>query len=95
MHYVFYGKDKPGHLQTRLDNRAAHVEWLKTQPVVLAGPYLDDDEETMIGSFVVLEVPDRPTAHAVLEKDPYAIAGLFESFELRPWKWVIGTPNDV
>lgn len=29
MLYAIYCKDKPGHLQTRLDNRPAHVEYLK------------------------------------------------------------------
>jgi uncharacterized protein len=29
MLYAIYCKDKPNHLQTRLDNRPAHVDYLK------------------------------------------------------------------
>jgi uncharacterized protein len=29
MLYAIYCKDKPNHLQTRLDNRPTHVEYLK------------------------------------------------------------------
>ena len=83
------GRDKPGALQTRLDNRDAHVEYLKTSgPVSQAGPLLDDDEK-MIGSLVVLDVPDMAAAQSWADNDPYAKAGLFESVDLIPWKKVI------
>ena len=49
-------RDKPGHLQTRLDNRAAHLEHIKTSGVVeMAGPFLNPEGQ-MTGSLVVLEV---------------------------------------
>ena len=52
MHFVFYGKDKKGALQVRVDNRPAHVEWLKSNPIVLAGPMLDEKGD-MSDSIVV------------------------------------------
>ena len=55
MHFVFYGKDKKGALQVRVDNRPAHVEWLKSNPIVLAGPMLDENGD-MSGSMVVLSL---------------------------------------
>ena len=82
--------DKPGALQTRLDNRPAHVEHLNASGAVeLAGPFLDA-EGNMSGSLIVLEVPDLVAAHAWAEADPYAKAGLFESVAIRAWKKVIG-----
>ena len=82
--------DKPGAQQTRLDNRPAHVEHLKSTGVVeLAGPFLDA-EGNMTGSLIVLEVPDMAAAHAWAAADPYARAGLFESVTIRAWKKVIG-----
>ncbi len=82
--------DKPGALQTRLDNRPAHVEHLKSSGVVeLAGPFLDA-EGRMNGSLIVLEVPDIEAAHAWAAADPYARAGLFESVAIRAWNKVIG-----
>ena len=83
------GRDKPGALQTRLDNRDAHVAYLKGSGVVSqAGPLLDDDEQ-MIGSLVILDVADMAAANAWAAEDPYAKAGLFASVELIPWKKVI------
>lgn len=89
MLYALIARDKPGALQTRLDNRDAHLAYIeKTGVVSQAGPLLNADEE-MIGSLVVLDVPGLPEAEAWAENDPYARAGLFRSVELIPWKKVI------
>ena len=45
------------------------------------------------GSLVVIEAGDRQEASAILAKDPYAMAGLFESFEIRPWNWTFNNPS--
>ena len=43
--------DKPDHLQTRLDNRAAHLAHIESSGIVeMAGPFLDGDK--MAGSLV-------------------------------------------
>lgn len=82
-------KDKPGHLQTRLDNRAAHLAHIEASGVVeMAGPFLN--EGAMIGSLVVLNVDTLADARAWADADPYAIAGLFESVMISEWKKVIG-----
>ena len=82
--------DKPGALQTRLDNRAAHLAHIQSSGTVeMAGPFLDA-EGRMTGSLIVLEVPDMEAARAWAEADPYAKAGLFESVSIREWRKVIG-----
>lgn len=82
-------RDKPGALQTRLDTRDAHVDYLKSSGVVSqAGPLLTEAGE-MCGSLVVLDVADMDAARDWAANDPYAHAGLFESVELIPWKKVI------
>lgn len=82
-------RDKAGALQTRLDNRDAHIEYLKTTNIVSqAGPLLSDSGE-MIGSLVILEVDDMSMAKDWADADPYAKAGLFEKVDLIPWKKVI------
>ena len=82
-------RDKPGALQTRLDNRDAHVAYLKETGVVSqAGPLLDDGGD-MAGSLVILDVPDMAAAEAWAADDPYAQAGLFAEVKLIAWKKVI------
>lgn len=81
--------DKPGALDLRLANRAAHLDYIKETGVVeMAGPFLEG--EAMVGSLVILEVEDLAAAQAWAAVDPYAKAGLFERVEIRAWKKVIG-----
>ncbi|MEM6312187.1 MAG: YciI family protein, partial [Pseudomonadota bacterium] len=43
MRFALMTKDKPGALQTRLDNREAHLAYIEETGVVeMAGPVLDD-----------------------------------------------------
>ncbi len=82
-------RDKDGALQTRLDNRSAHLAYIEETGVVAqAGPLLNGD--AMIGSLIILEVEDLAAAQSWADNDPYAKAGLFKSVELVPWKKVIG-----
>ncbi len=90
MRFALMTKDKPGALQTRMDNREAHLAYIaKTGVVEMAGPVLDDDGQ-MCGSLIVLEVADLAAAQAWADNDPYAKAGLFSDVTLRAWKKVIG-----
>lgn len=83
-------KDKDGALQTRKDNRDAHLAYIdSTGVVVQAGPFLDA-EGGMCGSLVILDVADMEAAQEWAAHDPYAKAGLFASVELIQWKKVIG-----
>lgn len=94
MLYALICTDKPHALQVRLDNRPAHVEFLKGLGNALkaAGPFLDDDGN-MTGSLVVIEASNRDEVLAISQEDPYAKADLFESVEIRPWNWVIKNPE--
>ncbi len=89
--FMVHCKDKPGHQQTRLDNRPAHVEFLKANldKIVIAGPLQTEDRQGMIGSMLVIDVPDRAALDAFLAADPYAKAGLFESVTATPYKKVL------
>lgn len=83
-------KDKDGALQTRLDNREAHLAYIeKTGVVAQAGPLLDN-AGAMCGSLVILDVVDMAAAQEWAANDPYAKAGLFASADLMAWKKVIG-----
>ena len=90
MRFALITKDKPGALQTRLDNREAHLAYIaETGVVEMAGPVLDDDGQ-MCGSLIILDVADMAAAEDWAANDPYAKAGLFASVTLRAWKKVIG-----
>ena len=86
--------DKPDHLQTRLDNRPAHLEWLQSlgAGTKAAGPFLGSDGKPS-GSLVIIEADDLHTAKSLAANDPYAKAGLFASVDIRPWNWVIKNPE--
>ena len=88
MLYAVICRDKPGQLQLRLDTRERHVAYLKSTPVVLAGPFLENGE--MCGSLVVIEAESLRAAQDWATNDPYAQAGLFERVEISEWKRVIG-----
>ncbi|QYK41970.1 MAG: YciI family protein [Paracoccaceae bacterium] len=90
MPYALICTDRPGALQTRQDNRAAHLAHIRSTGVVtMAGPFLDAAGE-MCGSLIVLDVATMDEARAWAEADPYARAGLFDRVEIRAWKKVVG-----
>ncbi len=89
--------DKPGAEALRAQRRPDHLAYLEANAgrVRIAGPYMSDDGARMIGSLIVIEAADAAEARAFAEADPYARAGLFESVAIRPWKWVVGKPEDA
>jgi len=90
MRYVLVCLDKPNALQTRVENRPAHLEHIQTSGVVeQAGPFIDAAGQ-MCGSLIVLGVATRAEAEAWATADPYARAGLFASVMIQEWKRVIG-----
>lgn len=90
MKFAVICADKPGALQTRLDNRAAHLAYIEETGVVeQAGPFLDAAGE-MFGSLLILNVETVELAEDWAAGDPYAKAGLFESVRVQAWKRVIG-----
>ena len=90
MRYALICLDKPNALQTRVENRAAHLEHIQTSGVVeQAGPFIDAAGQ-MCGSLVILGVETRAEAEAWATADPYAKAGLFQSVMIQEWKRVIG-----
>jgi len=89
--FVVTCKDKPDHLQTRLDNRAAHLEYWRARidKLVIGGPIQTEDRQSMVGSMLVVDVADRAQLDALLADDPYVKAGLFESVAILPYRKVL------
>lgn len=98
MLFALLCKDKAGQLQTRLDNRPAHVDYLNglnaDGKLKFAGPFLDAEGKPN-GSLVVIEADDLSAAETIAANDPYAKAGLFEAVEIKPWNWVFNKPAEA
>ncbi len=91
MLYAIVCMDKSDHSHVRMENRPAHLEYLKSHVdhAVFVGPMLTDDSEGMIGSLLVMDFETRSEADTFAENDPYNQAGLFETVTIAPWKKVI------
>lgn len=90
MLFVIRCVDKNDHLPVRLENRPAHVEYLKGcgDKLFAAGALLDDDEK-MCGSVVILDLANKAEAEVFAAGDPYAKAGLFEQVTIDRWNKVL------
>ena len=89
MRYILICEDKPEHEELRKSVRPDHLAYIGDHEVHFAGPMLADDEQSMIGSVIVIEAPDRNAAQAFADGDPYGQAGLFERVTIRPFRQVI------
>lgn len=90
MLFAIFCTDKKDYLNVRLENRPAHLEYLKAQGdrLLFAGPTLADDGQTMNGSLIVIDCESRGDAETFSAMDPYSQAHLFESVTIRAWKKV-------
>ena len=81
MNYVVIGKDGPDGSRRR-EARGAHLDHVSgfKDLIVYAGPLLDD--ERMIGSLFVFDVPDRAALDAYLADDPYFTRPIFDMIEI-------------
>jgi uncharacterized protein YciI len=83
MLYVIHAVDAPGALPRRLAAYDAHKAFLShTAPhgvsIVMSGPLVAEDGQTMIGSLLVVEAADKATVEAFNRADPFHAAGIWE-----------------
>ena len=84
--YVISWRDKPNSLEVRMGAREAHLAYVHgAGKVKLGGPYLDDAGQ-MCGSLIIIEADSLEDAQAFHAKDPYKLAGLFETSTITPWR---------
>jgi uncharacterized protein len=86
--------DKLNSLELRQQSRPEHLKFLDGLGGSLkaTGPFTDDDGKAT-GSLVIIEAANRAAIAEIAGRDPYAIAGLFASVEIKPWKWLIKNPE--
>tara|TARA_X000000950_G_scaffold283405_3_gene384161 strand:- start:955 stop:1239 length:285 start_codon:yes stop_codon:yes gene_type:complete len=91
MLFVLICEDHPDSFELRQQVRPEHLTFLADYDVRFAGPMLSDDEESMVGSVIVIEAENLPAAQNFAAQDPYNLAGLFANVTVKPFKQVI--PN--
>jgi uncharacterized protein len=86
--------DKPGHLQTRIDNRPVHLTYLNSlkERLRAAGALLGPDGQTPVGSMLIYNCADEAEARVLVSDDPFAKAGLFRSVDVKAWRQGVGAP---
>lgn len=82
MLFAVHALDSPDGLENRLAHHPAHRAFLPTAgdygvTLVMSGPLVADDGETMIGSLLIVEAPDRAAVERFNRADPFAKAGVW------------------
>jgi uncharacterized protein YciI len=88
MLFVFRCTDRKDAGDLRPRTRAAHLSYLAVQKqrVLCAGALLGDDQQTPIGSLLIVDCDDLGAARSFAAHDPYAEAGLFAEVDIRPFR---------
>jgi len=94
MLYALICTDKPNSTDLRAKVRPEHLTYLNRlgHTLKFAGPFLDAAGNSN-GSLVMIEAESQAAAQQVAALDPYDLAGLFASVEIRPWKWTLKNPE--
>jgi uncharacterized protein YciI len=83
--FVFHMLDKPGAAALRQHWRPAHKAYLAVlaERIAFAGPLVQDDGETMLGSLLAIDFDSRAAAQAWLADEPFMRAGLYARVEIQ------------
>ena len=101
MLFSFVLMDKPNSAELRQRLRPAHKAYLSkvADRIAFAGPLLQDDGQTMLGSLLVIDFPDRDAALAWLAQEPFTQAGLYGRVAVHAfvnlWPQKTGFPSGI
>lgn len=84
MLFAIHALDRPGALPRRLAAYDAHKAFLADTSafgirIVMSGPLVADDGETMIGSLFLVEADDRAAVERFNAADPFRAAEVWEA----------------
>jgi uncharacterized protein YciI len=87
MLFAIHAIDQPEALPTRLASYEAHKAFLSDTSrfgvkIVMSGPLVSDDGQTMIGSLFLIEAPSRAEVEAFNRADPFAAASIWEKVSI-------------
>ena len=88
MIFVFHLLDRPGAGELRQRVRPEHKAYLArvADRMAFAGPLLADDGQTMIGSLLAIDFPDRAAAERWQREEPFTLAGLYAQVSVYPFQ---------
>jgi uncharacterized protein len=86
--FLIIGHGKPDEAEQRgsLPLRRRFLEDHRDQ-VIVSGLLLSEDDGAWVGGIMLAEAPDRATIEALVQSDPFAQAGLYESVEIHRWSF--------
>jgi hypothetical protein len=89
--------DKADAAELRAATRAAHLVYLRsyTPRILAAGGFLNDDGSVGKGGMIILDTDDRAEAEQLIANDPFNIAGVFASVEIKRWRKVFFNGVDL
>ncbi len=99
MYFAIFVTDKPGMQQARADTVHEFQAWMDDHPdhpgvtVLLGGPTMADDGETMNGGLQVIEAPSLEAARAFDADSPFRKAGVVAESVVARWDWRRGRPG--
>lgn len=89
--FLIIGHGAPGIDAVHDELVARHRRYLREggylDRFIVRGPLLSDDGERWMGSAMLVELPDRQTADAMLAQDPFSLEGLYARVETHPWEF--------
>lgn len=92
MQYVIHIVDNSGMVEKRKELVPVHRDYVLASgmKVLMSGPLLADDGETMIGSLTVVDVGDKSEIEPFLANDPFEINGVWGKREIHAFYWRVG-----
>jgi uncharacterized protein len=87
-HYIVHCLDAPDALPRRLEHYEAHKAYLATAPesiplrILVSGPLVSDDGETMIGSLFLIEADTKAEVETFNAGDPFRKAQVWASINI-------------
>lgn len=86
--YVTYTTDKAKIAAHRPEHREYLSRLLNQGKLVSAGPFADDS-----GALFIYEADSAEAASVLVAEDPFSTNGVFQKYELKPWKLVFSNPE--
>jgi uncharacterized protein len=105
MQFVVWATDADDALAVRQRVREQHRARLRhpaphNVQVLMAGPTLDESNNTMNGTLLVVEAHSAEAVRAFVQGDPYQRHGVYRDVQIRPWRCGLGplaepAPNSI